>query len=218
MNFSHGDYAFHTRMADLVRVRRRCGRASRWRCWPTCRAPRCASAGWTRGADRGGAAGDPGWAGGGRARAAWTHCRAGAVIIPVDFDLAPHMKAGRTILIDDGNIELRIESVIGGHVHCRRARRRDQVAEGRQRALHAAADPGADRQGPGGRRLRRQPGRRLDRAELCRLGRRRERAAGDRRTRRRDTPTCTRPPRIMAKIERPDGVENLRASSRRATA
>jgi pyruvate kinase len=42
-----------------------------------------------------------------------------AAIVPVDFDLAPHVKPGGTILIDDGNLELKIEGVVAGHVHCR---------------------------------------------------------------------------------------------------
>ncbi len=41
-----------------------------------------------------------------------------AAIIPVDFDLAPHLKAGATVLIDDGNIELRVAEIVDGHVHC----------------------------------------------------------------------------------------------------
>ncbi len=47
------------------------------------------------------------------------HLPADAAIIPVDFDLAPHLKAGATVLIDDGNIELRVEEIVDGHVHCR---------------------------------------------------------------------------------------------------
>jgi pyruvate kinase len=54
-----------------------------------------------------------------------------AVILPVDFDLAPHIAEGSIVLIDDGNIELYVEQVVfpaedgqvhshaGGHVHCR---------------------------------------------------------------------------------------------------
>lgn len=40
-------------------------------------------------------------------------------MLPVDFDLAPHLELGRTILIDDGLIELQVEEIVGGHVHCR---------------------------------------------------------------------------------------------------
>ncbi len=47
------------------------------------------------------------------------HCLPEACIIPVDFDLAPHLKFGATVLIDDGNIELEVESILDGHVHCR---------------------------------------------------------------------------------------------------
>jgi pyruvate kinase len=37
----------------------------------------------------------------------------------VDFDLAPYVKEQATILIDDGNIELKVEEIVAGHVHCR---------------------------------------------------------------------------------------------------
>ena len=40
-------------------------------------------------------------------------------ILPVDFDLAPHLEPGRRILIDDGLIELEVAQVVAGHVHCR---------------------------------------------------------------------------------------------------
>ncbi len=130
MNFSHGDYAFHTRMAGLVRE------ASASVGIPVALL-----------ADLQGA----------KVRLGWIErevkiyvdqqvilvgvevdvrerpadLEADAVILPVDFDLAPHIAAGATVLIDDGNMELQVEDVIfptedshthtnaGGHVHCR---------------------------------------------------------------------------------------------------
>ncbi len=38
-------------------------------------------------------------------------------ILPVDFDLAPHVKPGTTVLIDDGLIELRVDGVLHGNLH-----------------------------------------------------------------------------------------------------
>ncbi len=38
-------------------------------------------------------------------------------ILPVDFDLAPHVKPGTTVLIDDGLIELRVDGVLQGTLH-----------------------------------------------------------------------------------------------------
>ena len=117
MNFSHGDYAFHTRMADLVReaslvagkpvalladlqgAKVRVGRLEREVPVETGRPVILV-----------GLEVD--------VRESAATLPPNGAIIPVDFDLAPHVKAGGTILIDDGNIELQVESIIAGHVHC----------------------------------------------------------------------------------------------------
>lgn len=117
MNFSHGDYAFHTRMASLARE-----------------AAVAAGKPVALLADLQGAKVRVGWLQQGvplelgmpivlvgmnvDVRERPETLPPGAVMVPVDFDLAPHVKPGATILIDDGNVELRIESVVGGHVHC----------------------------------------------------------------------------------------------------
>ncbi len=117
MNFSHGDYAFHERMAGLVR------QATDVACKPVALL-----------ADLQGAKVRVGWLAQSvpvavdqpvilvgidvDVREAGGHLPPNAAIIPVDFDLAPHLKAGATVLIDDGNIELRVEEIVDGHVHC----------------------------------------------------------------------------------------------------
>ena len=118
MNFSHGDYAFHTRMADLVReaslvagkpaalladlqgAKVRVGRLDREVPIET---------------------GQPVILVGLEVdvREQRDTLPANSVIIPVDFDLAPYVKVGGTVLIDDGNIEVQVESIVAGHVHCR---------------------------------------------------------------------------------------------------
>ncbi|MEZ4559005.1 MAG: pyruvate kinase [Caldilineaceae bacterium] len=118
MNFSHGDYAFHARMAGLVRA------AAAKTGKPVSLL-----------ADLQGAKVRLGWLDGeiqvaeGRqillvgmevdARERPETMEPDALILPVDFDLAPHVTAGRVVLIDDGNIELTVEEVVSGHVHCR---------------------------------------------------------------------------------------------------
>jgi len=117
MNFSHGDYAFHERMAGLVR-----------------QATAMAGKPVALLADLQGAKVRVGWLAQAMpvevdqpvmlvgmdvdVREAGGHLPENASIIPVDFDLAPHLKAGATVLIDDGNIELRVEAIVDGHVHC----------------------------------------------------------------------------------------------------
>ena len=130
MNFSHGDYAFHAKMAGLVRA-----------------ASEATGISVALLADLQGAKVRLGWI----ERESTIHegqqvvlvgteidvrerpgdLEADAIMLPVDFDLAPHIKAGATVLIDDGLLELRVEEVIfperdvypdshaGGHVHCR---------------------------------------------------------------------------------------------------
>jgi len=117
MNFSHGDYAFHARMAGLVRE-----------------AAEVAEKPVALLADLQGAKVRVGWLAQAvpvavgqpvvlvgmhidvRERA--DHLPPDAAIIPVDFDLAPHLKPDSTVLIDDGNIELHVDSIVDGHVHC----------------------------------------------------------------------------------------------------
>ncbi|GIK75027.1 MAG: hypothetical protein BroJett021_40150 [Chloroflexota bacterium] len=117
MNFSHGDYAFHERMAGLVR-----------------QATAVAGKPVALLADLQGAKVRVGWLAQSvpaavdqpvilvgmdvDVRATSRQLPDNAAIIPVDFDLAPHLKAGATVLIDDGNIELRVEQIVDGHVHC----------------------------------------------------------------------------------------------------
>jgi pyruvate kinase len=117
MNFSHGDYAFHERMAGLVRE------ASKVACKPVALL-----------ADLQGAKVRVGWLAQPvpvavdqpvilvglevDVREAGSQLPENAAIIPVDFDLAPHLKNGATVLIDDGNIELRVVEIVDGHVHC----------------------------------------------------------------------------------------------------
>ena len=118
MNFSHGDYAFHSRMAALVRE------AS------ALVGTRVALLADLQGAKvRLGWLPDPIPVQGGRqvilvgpgvdARERPGEHEADAVLLPVDFDLAPHLKPKATVLIDDGNIELAVEEIVAGHVHCR---------------------------------------------------------------------------------------------------
>ncbi len=118
MNFSHGDYAFHSRMAGLVRE------ASQVAGKPVALL-----------ADLQGAKVRVGWLAQAvpvvvdqpvilvgmhvDVREHAGHLPPDAAIIPVDFDLAPHLKASATVLIDDGNIELRVDEIVDGHVHCR---------------------------------------------------------------------------------------------------
>lgn len=117
MNFSHGDYAFHSRMAGLVRE-----------------AAAVVGAQVALLADLQGAKVRLGWL----TQPVMAHngqqvilvgpeidvrepaeFEPDALVLPVDFDLAPHLKLNATVLIDDGNIELAVESIVNGHVHCR---------------------------------------------------------------------------------------------------
>ncbi|MGL4649622.1 MAG: pyruvate kinase [Caldilineaceae bacterium] len=207
MNFSHGDYAFHSRMAALVRE-----------------AAHVVGKPVALLADLQGAKVRLGWLqapvdirSGQQvilvgpevdARERPADYEADAVTFPVDFDLAPHLKVPATILIDDGNIELAVEAIVAGHVHCRvvhggevkprkgvnvpytclpipaltdkdRADADYAVAIGVEWIALSFAGSAADVE------------------ELRALTKR-------------DTLPGHLPPRIMAKIERPDGVENLR--------
>ncbi|MCB0045171.1 MAG: pyruvate kinase [Caldilineaceae bacterium] len=118
MNFSHGDYAFHARMAGMVRA------AAEATGKPVALL-----------ADLQGAKVRLGWIEreisiheGQQviligmeidARERPDQLEDDAVMLPVDFDLAPHIKPDATVLIDDGLLELHVEAVSGGHVHCR---------------------------------------------------------------------------------------------------
>ena len=127
MNFSHGDYAFHRNIAAAVReAARRTGRKVSLL------------------ADLQGAKVRLGWleqevviregqqvvlvSADADVREDAGEMEPDAVILPVDFDLAPHLQPGATVLIDDGLLELQVESIRpaahqagleGGHVHCR---------------------------------------------------------------------------------------------------
>ena len=210
MNFSHGDYAFHTRMADLVReaslvagkpaalladlqgAKVRVGRLERE--VPIAEGQPVILVGMEV-----------------DVREHQSTLPPDAAIIPVDFDLAPHIKAGGTVLIDDGNLELAVESVIAGHVHCRtvhggaiKSRKGVNVPytllpipalTDKDRADAAfAVSLGVDWIALS------FAGTAADVIELRDIV---ERAEG--------RAHVHRPPLIMAKIERPDGVENLRA-------
>jgi pyruvate kinase len=207
MNFSHGDYAFHSRMAALVRE------AAHFTGSPVALL-----------ADLQGAKVRLGWlqetvvAHNGQqvilvgpnqdVRERPTDHEADALTLPVDFDLAPHLKVPATILIDDGNIELVVESVVAGHVHCRvvhggevKSRKGVNVP---YTCLPIPALTDKDRAdaeyavGIGVEWIALSfAGSAADVEELRSLTERK-------------TAADALPPRIMAKIERPDGVENLR--------
>jgi pyruvate kinase len=210
MNFSHGDYAFHTRMADLVReaalvagkpaalladlqgAKVRVGRLERE--VPIAEGQPVILVGLEV-----------------DVREHLSTLPPDAAIIPVDFDLAPHIKAGGTVLIDDGNLELQVEAVIAGHVHCRtvhggaiKSRKGVNVP---YTLLPIPALTDKDRAdaafavGLGVDWIALSfAGTAADVIELREIV---EKAEG--------RAHVHRIPRIMAKIERPDGVENLRA-------
>lgn len=207
MNFSHGDYAFHSRMAGLVRE------ASKVVGKPVSLL-----------ADLQGAKVRLGWlqapvvVRNGQqvfligpevdARGLTVAREEDAVSFPVDFDLAPHLRVPATILIDDGNIELAVEAVVDGQVCCR-------VAHGGEvksrkgvnvpyTLLPIPALTDKDRSD-----AEYAVGINVDWIALSFAG-----SAADVEELRAITERTTLPghlpPRIMAKIERPDGVENLR--------
>lgn len=210
MNFSHGDYAFHTRMADLVReaslvagkpaalladlqgAKVRVGRLERE--VPIAEGQPVILVGLEV-----------------DVREHLHTLPPDAAIIPVDFDLAPHIKPGGTVLIDDGNLEVLVEAVIEGHVHCRtvhggavKSRKGVNVP---YTLLPIPALTDKDRAdaafavGLGVDWIALSfAGTAADVIELREIV---EKVEGH--------THVHRPPRIMAKIERPDGVENLRA-------
>jgi len=209
MNFSHGDYAFHARTASLVRE------ASALAGQPTALLADLQGAKVRVGRlDREIPVED------GQlvllvglevdVRERPETLPAAAAIVPVDFDLAPHVKPGGTILIDDGNLELKIEGVVAGHVHCRvvhggliKSRKGVNVPytllpipalTEKDRADAAfAVSLGVDWIALS------FAGTAADVTELREIV-----AAAEGHS------YVHTPPRIMAKIERPDGVENLR--------
>jgi pyruvate kinase len=207
MNFSHGDYAFHSKMAALVRD------ASHVVGKPVALL-----------ADLQGAKVRLGWlqapvtiANGQQvilvgpevdARERPTDHEPDAVTFPVDFDLAPHLKVPATVLIDDGNIELAVEGIVAGHVHCRvvhggevKSRKGVNVP---YTLLPIPALTDKDRAD-----AEYAVGIGVEWIALSFAG-----SAADveelRAITERSTLPGHLPPRIMAKIERPDGVENLR--------
>jgi pyruvate kinase len=207
MNFSHGDYAFHSRMAALVRE------AS------TIVGKHVALLADLQGA---------------KVRLGWltqpVHAANGqqvilvgpeidvrepaqfepdALILPVDFDLAPFVKGGATILVDDGNIEMQVESIVAGHTHCRvthggeiKSRKGVNVPYTLLPIPALTPKDCADAEYAVGIQV--------DWIALSFAG-----SAADVEELRgivdRSSTHGHLPPRIMAKIERPDGVENLRA-------
>lgn len=210
MNFSHGDYAFHTRMADLVReaalvagrpaalladlqgAKVRVGRLERE--VPIVEGQPVILVGLEV-----------------DVREHLSSLPPDAAIIPVDFDLAPHIKPGGTVLIDDGNLEVAVEAVIAGHVHCRtvhggavKSRKGVNVPytllpipalTDKDRADAAfAVSLGVDWIALS------FAGTAADVVELREIVEQAEARTH-----------VHRPPLIMAKIERPDGVENLRS-------
>jgi pyruvate kinase len=208
MNFSHGDYAFHTRMAALVRE------ASALVEKPVSLL-----------ADLQGAKVRLGWLSQPEqvrvgqqiilvgpevdARERPADHEADAILLPVDFDLAPHLKPGATVLVDDGNIELQVESIREGHVHCRllhgaeiKARKGVNVP---YTCLPIPALTDKDRADAAY-----AVGIHVDWIALSFAG-----SATDvddlRQLVHRANGNGHAAPRIMAKIERPDGVENLRS-------
>jgi pyruvate kinase len=104
MNFSHGDYAFHSRMADLVRE-----------------AAKVAGKPVALLADLQGAKVRVGWL----AQAVPVAVDQPIVLVGMHVDVrehAGHLPPDAAIIpvdIDDGNIELRVEEIVDGHVHCR---------------------------------------------------------------------------------------------------
>ena len=208
MNFSHGDYAFHSRMATLARE------ASHVVGKPLALL-----------ADLQGAKVRLGWLAqpvviqtGQQiilvgpevdAREDPHLHEADAVTLPVDFDLAPHVKLQATILIDDGNLELIVEEIVAGHVHCRvvhggevKSRKGVNVP---YTCLPIPALTDKDRAD-----AEYAVSLNVEWIALSFAG-----SAADveelRAITQAHTPPEHLPPRIMAKIERPDGVENLRA-------
>lgn len=208
MNFSHGDYAFHTRMATLARE-----------------AAHVVGKPLALLADLQGAKVRLGWL----AQPITIHTgqqvilvgperdvrespdehEPNAVTLPVDFDLAPHLKTQATILIDDGNLELTVEALVAGHVHCRvvhggevKSRKGVNVP---YTCLPIPALTDKDRAD-----AEYAVSLNVEWIALSFAG-----SAADVEELRQITHAATlaqhEPPRIMAKIERPDGVENLRA-------
>ncbi len=207
MNFSHGDYAFHSRMAGLVRE-----------------AAHVVGKPVALLADLQGAKVRLGWlqtpvlVRNGQqvilvgpevdARERPSDHEDDAVTFPVDFDLAPHLKVPATVLIDDGNIELAVEAIVAGHVHCRvvhggevKSRKGVNVP---YTCLPIPALTDKDRAD-----AEYAVGLNVEWIALSFAG-----SAADVEELRALTEHATPPnhlaPRIMAKIERPDGVENLR--------
>jgi pyruvate kinase len=133
---------------------------------------------------------------------------ADAVLLPVDFDLAPHLKPKAAVLIDDGNIELVVEEIVAGQVHCRvvhggevKSRKGVNVP---YTSLPIPALTDKDRAD-----AEYAVGINVDWIALSFAG-----SADDveelRAIVQHSTPPGCPPARIMAKIERPDGVDNLR--------
>lgn len=207
MNFSHGDYAFHTRMATMVRD------ASAQVGKPVLLLADLQGAkvrlGWL---DREVeiVEGQPivlvGQEADARERVA--SLDPDALTLPVDFDLAPHLKPESTVLIDDGLLELIVEEIVDGRVFCR------VVHGGTVKSRKGVNVPYTMLPIPALTEKDRADAAfavelNVDWIALSFAG-----SAQDVHDLRDLIRTHARgfvSPRIMAKIERPDGVENLRA-------
>lgn len=132
-------------------------------------------------------------------------------ILPVDFDLAPHVKPGATVLVDDGLIELRVDGVLNGAVCC------TVVHGGAIKSRKGVNVPYVSLPIPALTDKDRADvtfavGLGVDWIALSFAG-----SAADvaelhglvEKARLIQAPAGSPPPRIMAKIERPDGVRNL---------
>ncbi len=129
-----------------------------------------------------------------------------SVTVPVDFDLAPYLKPAATVLIDDGLIELAVQSIRDGHVHCRVVH--GGVVKSRKgvnvpyTCLPIPALTDKDRADAVF-----AVGLEVDWIALSFAGS--EKDVIELRELAKSADPLGRAPKIMAKIERPDGVENL---------
>ncbi len=116
LNLSHGDYALHRELATALR--RACQVAGQEVALLADLQGAKVRIGWlgqpvsVQPGDKVVLVGDGRYVGRDRAAQA-------VPVLPVDFDLGPHVAPGQSVLIDDGQIELRVEAVVEGRVRCR---------------------------------------------------------------------------------------------------